>query len=461
MGNKNDYLSLEESARLLGRPVSFLKNVLSEGKLSAKLAGGRWLVSVRDLERLRQTLSSEAGRVARDFDAVGTPPRPGRASRPSNGSSTGAEAVGTGDAASRAEYLKVLDARVRDLADQIEVELAYLVNRRVVWDKLRADNFDLSRALRAQLPNSVVRLLESLRSTKQEYIVLRQTSRYKGLLKALPEYDYERVAQVVGVRQQKPDMAPPVSKPIGGIDGYFDGRVTEKHHRERGDPPPVPPAQEGRLAILRSKERAAARSMRDRGKSREARKAAEATWAQTRREAESMERRFQGAWEPVGGPETKRTGGMGRPASSKSKKEASHPASRGNPTSGIVLVVEQPVGPRVLDALRRSLRAVSLPGAYVTNTSIGLLKDELLAAQPRALVAIGGGAARYIDAAGYSLVRQPFSEAEPGVWFSWTGGISGLLLPSLAPALDDEAAKRRFWRAFLVLKTITPTADHM
>jgi hypothetical protein len=55
-------------------------------------------------------------------------------------------------------------------------------------------------------------------------------------------------------------------------------------------------------------------------------------------------------------------------------------------------------------------------------------------------------AARDIDATGYPLVRQPFSEAEPGVWFSRTKVTSGLLLPSLSPALDGEAAKRPFFR---------------
>jgi hypothetical protein len=137
-------------------------------------------------------------------------------------------------------------------------------------------------------------------------------------------------------------------------------------------------------------------------------------------------------------------------------KESGHPAPLGDPPSGIVLVVEQPVGPRVLEALKLSLRAVGLPEAYVTYAATGLLAEELLATEPHALVAIGTGAARDIDAAGHPLVSQPFSEAEQGVWFSWTKGTSGLLVPSLAAALDDEAAKRRFWRTFLGLKVLAP-----
>lgn len=274
-------------------------------------------------------------------------------------------------------------------------------------------------------------------------------------------------------------------------------------------------ALEARLLILRNRARATARSMQDRGTSRPARDAAATTWAQARREAENVERELQAARRPVQKSETKHTVVTDRPDSSKVTNKASarsprassspppsasstsavrqagtktrpprdaasdyrdktaheisrisrrmkkngHPTPLGDPASRVVLVVEQPVGPRLLEALKLSLRAVSLPKAYVTYASTGLLKEELLATEPQALIAIGAGAARDIDATGYPLVRQPFSEAEPGVWFSWTKGASGLLLPSLAPALDDEAAKRRFWRTFLSLKALAPTGN--
>jgi hypothetical protein len=139
---------------------------------------------------------------------------------------------------------------------------------------------------------------------------------------------------------------------------------------------------------------------------------------------------------------------------SKRMKEKGHPAPLGDPTSGIVLVLEQPTGPRVLTALKLSLQAVGLPLAYVTYESTGLLAQELRATEPHALVAIGTGAANDIDATDYPLVRQPFSESEPGLWFPWTKGTAGLALPAIIPALDDEAAKRRFWRAFLTLKNL-------
>jgi len=74
-------------------------------------------------------------------------------------------------------------------------------------------------------------------------------------------------------------------------------------------------------------------------------------------------------------------------------KENGHPAPLGDPASGIVLVVEQPVGPRVLEALKACLQAVRLPDAYVTYASTGLLEAELRAIEPHALIAVGPGGA--------------------------------------------------------------------
>jgi hypothetical protein len=139
---------------------------------------------------------------------------------------------------------------------------------------------------------------------------------------------------------------------------------------------------------------------------------------------------------------------------SKRMKEGGHPAPLGDPTSGVVLVLEQPVGPRAMEALELSLQAVGLPEAYVTYESTGFLAQEIRATDPQALIAIGAGAAHDIDAIDYPLARQPFSGVRPGVWFAWTKGTVGLVLPAIAPALGDDAAKRRFWRAFLTLKDL-------
>ena len=133
-------------------------------------------------------------------------------------------------------------------------------------------------------------------------------------------------------------------------------------------------------------------------------------------------------------------------------KQAGHPTPLGDPTSGVMVVVDQPIGPRVLDALRVSLETVKLLDAYVTWTSTGLLLEEVLSLQPSVLVSLGPEAARELDALNYSLSQNSFSDATQGAWFSWTSSAYGLSLPALAPALDDEGAKRTFWRAFLALR---------
>ena len=135
-------------------------------------------------------------------------------------------------------------------------------------------------------------------------------------------------------------------------------------------------------------------------------------------------------------------------------KQAGYPAPLGDPASGILLAVEEPVGPRLLKALELSLEAVGLPNAFVTYASAGLLAEEIQAAEPSALVAVGSGAAREIDGLDHPLACNAFSEADVGVWFAWTKGTAGLHLPSLHPALKNDADKRRFWRAFQALKPL-------
>ena len=296
------------------------------------------------------------------------------------------------------------------------------------------------------------------------------------------------------------------TRPVGGIAGYYSGK--SKPETER--PPAGDAALEARLLILRGRAQESAREMRDRGKSRAARDAAAVRWGEARREIENLERAIRDAAARVKGAETELAVNTGRPhasmvtqtssarpprtpssprlgASSKDSiratgkdkrpsplcdlagerrneiprisrllKEKGHPAPLGDPASGVVLVVEQPVGHRVLEALEACLRAVELPEAYVTYASTGLLRKEVLAIEPRALIAVGPGGAREINVARYPFARRSFSEAELGVWFSWKKGTRGLLLPSLAPALDDEAAKRCFWRAFRALGDLAP-----
>ena len=132
------------------------------------------------------------------------------------------------------------------------------------------------------------------------------------------------------------------------------------------------------------------------------------------------------------------------------------PQPFGDPTSGIVLVVEpvtEATGAATVDALQRSLAAVKLDEAYVTWSHPNLL-EEILSLEPDALVAIGPAAARAIDSCGYPLTKTPFLEVSEGSWFAWTKGTSGLRLPALVLALSDADAKRHFWRVFLTLRAL-------
>src|SRR5919112_5890820 len=148
-------------------------------------------------------------------------------------------------------------------------------------------------------------------------------------------------------------------------------------------------------------------------------------------------------------------------------RQASHagPEPFGDPLSGILLVAEPVAGAasvganaKVVKALRRSLAAVKLDGAYVTWPHSDLL-EEILSLEPGALVVLGPAAARAIDSLDYPLARTLFSESPEGSWFDWTKGTSGLRLPALAPALEDAAAKRRFWKAFLALRVLAPNGE--
>lgn len=133
------------------------------------------------------------------------------------------------------------------------------------------------------------------------------------------------------------------------------------------------------------------------------------------------------------------------------------PEPFGDPLSGVVLVAEPATGAtgaRMVEALRRSLAAVKLERAYVTWPHPHLL-EEMLSLDPTALVAIGAAACT-IDSLDYPLAKTRFSEAVEGAWFAWTQGASGLRLPTLLPALSETDAKRRFWRAFLTMRALTP-----
>jgi len=127
----------------------------------------------------------------------------------------------------------------------------------------------------------------------------------------------------------------------------------------------------------------------------------------------------------------------------------------GDAGSGILLVLQPPETPAVLDALGRSLDSVGHPDARVVLSG-GALLEEILSGGPSAIAAVGPEAARALDELEYPLAHARFSEEREGEWFVWSKGTRGLALPALAPALEDEAAKREFWRLFLALRGLEP-----
>ncbi|CAN5522342.1 hypothetical protein BH20ACT10_BH20ACT10_01770 [soil metagenome] len=140
-------------------------------------------------------------------------------------------------------------------------------------------------------------------------------------------------------------------------------------------------------------------------------------------------------------------------AISRAMKKSGNPEPLGDPLSGAMLVLSQPVGPRALEAIQRSLEAISLE-AYVTYSGTNLLARELLLAEPSILAAIGSEAASEIDSLEHTLATKSFAEATEGAPFAWKKNTAGLLLPPLASALDDKEQKRQFWRAFLTLRSL-------
>lgn len=241
MGNKNDYLTLEDSARMLGRPVSVLKSVLSEGKVSATLSGGRWMISIRDLEKVRESLPSrpapsQSEKVAHDLLPKRPPRRPRPTPEPVERSNVRVGSERQREPLDRDTDLKQLDATVHGLTARIEVGLAHVVGGGAVWNKIREDKYNLNPARRAALPKKVVGWLADLQKTKQRYILLREVERYKGLLRSLPGWDIGRVARKIEAAQKKrvattpPRPKPIANKPITGIEGYSGARISEKRY---------------------------------------------------------------------------------------------------------------------------------------------------------------------------------------------------------------------------------------
>jgi uracil-DNA glycosylase family 4 len=79
----------------------------------------------------------------------------------------------------------------------------------------------------------------------------------------------------------------------------------------------------------------------------------------------------------------------------------------------------------------------------------GRVLEEFAVVQPRILVAMGEEALEELNALGIPLAAEV--APSPGEVQKLTPGCDALYVPDIDASLDDEAAKRAFWRAFRAL----------
>src|SRR5918992_115381 len=80
---------------------------------------------------------------------------------------------------------------------------------------------------------------------------------------------------------------------------------------------------------------------------------------------------------------------------------------------------------------------------------VARLVEEIAIVQPKLVVVMGPEALEVLNELSLPLAREV--DARPGEIQSLTPSIEALYTPSIDDALDEESAKRAFWRAFRVL----------
>ena len=80
---------------------------------------------------------------------------------------------------------------------------------------------------------------------------------------------------------------------------------------------------------------------------------------------------------------------------------------------------------------------------------VARLVEEIAIVQPKLVVVMGREALEVLNELSLPLAREV--QAQPGEIQSLTPSIEALYTPSIDDALDEESAKRAFWRAFRVL----------
>ncbi|MCO5316328.1 MAG: uracil-DNA glycosylase [Solirubrobacterales bacterium] len=83
---------------------------------------------------------------------------------------------------------------------------------------------------------------------------------------------------------------------------------------------------------------------------------------------------------------------------------------------------------------------------HAADECVARLLDEFNIVKPRILVVMGGPALETLNRLGVPLGRQ--LEPREGEIQAFTPACDALFVPEIDDSLDEETAKRRFWRAF-------------
>jgi uracil-DNA glycosylase len=87
--------------------------------------------------------------------------------------------------------------------------------------------------------------------------------------------------------------------------------------------------------------------------------------------------------------------------------------------------------------------------ALAAPECIGRLVEEIAIVQPKMVVAMGPDALDVLNELALPLAREV--QPNPGAVQTLTPSIDALYTPNIDEALDEESAKRAFWKAFRVL----------
>ena len=87
--------------------------------------------------------------------------------------------------------------------------------------------------------------------------------------------------------------------------------------------------------------------------------------------------------------------------------------------------------------------------ALAAPECVGRLVEEIAIVQPKIVVVMGEDARDILNELSLPLARR--IEPEPGRVQQLTPSIDALYVPDIDASLDEETAKREFWRAFRVL----------